>query len=357
VSGPAARLVAGTSATFADYPVDAAWTADGRLVVAGGEGELAIVDPGSGAVTALGRHDPGVLNVVVAAASQSVLTSGQDGSVRQWPLPGPGAAASTGGGKVIHRGTAWPQSLALSADGQYVAFAAGRAVRVHRADGELLRSFDDLGHSASLLAWRGRMNELAAAGQTHAWLCEIGQGVVTQLELEGGPVTLAYSPDGRVLVAGLQDGVVSFRYVATQKKSRMSGYEGKVTHTAWSANSRYLASAASGASTVILWDFGGKGPEGSAPMQLGTHVDRIEALAFQPGGKLLATAGRDWRVALWHPGPQYKPAKDGTLPQSLDVHLLTAVPSLLRWSLDGQRLAVAQGDGRVLFYSVQQGAV
>jgi WD40 repeat protein len=196
------------------------------------------------------------------------------------------------------------------------------------------------------------MNEIAAAGQTHAWLCEVGSGKVTQIELEGGPVTLAYSPDGRILVAGLQDGVVSFRYVATQKKSRMSGYEGKVTHTAWSANSRYLASAASGASTVVIWDFGGKGPEGSAPLQLGTHTDRIEALAFQPGGKLLATAGRDGRLALWHPGPQYRPASDGSLPQAMDVHLLKGTPALLRWSADGTRLAVLQSDGRVEFYAV-----
>jgi WD40 repeat protein len=199
------------------------------------------------------------------------------------------------------------------------------------------------------------MNELAAAGQTQAWLCELAAGSVTQIDLEGGPVTLSYSPDGRVLAAGLQDGVVSFRYVATQKKSRMSGYDGKVTHTAWSANSRYLASAASGASTVIVWDFGGKGPEGTMPMQLGTHTDRIEALAFQPGGKLLATAGRDGRVALWHPGPQYRATKEGPLPQAMDVHLVPATPVLLRWSGDGRRLAVAQGDGRVAFFDAVAG--
>jgi WD40 repeat protein len=353
LSGPASRLVPGTAATLADYPVDAAWTADGRLVVGGGEGELALVDPDDGTVQALGRHDPGLLNVAILAASRSVVTSGQDGGVRQWDLPVRGAQAAAG--RQIHRGMAWPQSLAASSDGQRFAFAAGRAVRVFDASGAPVRSLDDLGHSASLLAWRGRLNEVAAAGQTHAWLCELDGGRVTQIELEGGPVTLSYSPDGRVLAAGLQDGVVSFRYVATQKKSRMSGYEGKVTHTAWSANSRYLASAASGASTVIVWDFGGKGPEGSLPLQLGTHTDRIEALDFQPAGKLLATAGRDWRLALWHPGPQYRTQKEGALPQAMDVHLLPARPALLRWSNDGRRLAVALNDGRIEFFGLDAG--
>lgn len=348
MSPPASRLVAGASATLADYPVDAAWTAKGELLVGGGEGDLTLVEASSGATRTIGRHDPGVLNVAVVAGDVAVISSGQDGSVRRW-APGDG---SDGKGTILHRDKGWPQSLSVSHDGRAVAWAQGRSVRVHDAAGAPLRVFEDLGRSASLLAWRGRMNELAAAGQTHAWLCEIANGKVMELDLEGGPVTLAYSPDGRILVAGLQDGVVSFRYVATQKKSRMSGYEGKVTHTAWSANSRYLASAASGASTIVVWDFGGKGPEGSTPLQLGTHTDRIEALAFQPGGKLLATAGRDGRLALWHPGPQYRQASDGTLPQAMDVHLLKGTPALLRWSTDGTRLAVVQTDGRVDFYGV-----
>jgi WD40 repeat protein len=348
VNAPAARLAPGAVAGLTDYPVDAAWTPDGRLLVGGGEGELTVVDATSGSTNTIGRHDPGVLNVGVFG-DHAAVSAGQDGSVRRW-APGDG---SDGKGTILHRGMGWPQSLSLSSDGRALAFAQGRTIRVHDASGAVLRVFEDIGRGASLLAWRGRMNEIAAAGQTHAWLCEIATGKVTQIDLEGGPVTLTFSPDGRILVAGLQDGVVSFRYVATGKKSRMSGYDGKVTHTAWSANSRYLASAASGASTVIIWDFGGKGPEGSAPLQLGTHTDRIEALAFQPNGKLLATAGRDRRIALWQPGPHYRPKSEGALPQAMDVHLLESAPALLRWSIDGKRLAALQTDGRIAFYDVK----
>jgi WD40 repeat protein len=348
LSAPVAKLVPGAVAGLADYPVDAAWTTDGRLLVGGGEGDLSIVDSSSGELRSIGRHEPGVLSVAVLADDVGAISTGQDGSVRRW-APGDG---SEGKGTLVHRGMGWPQSLCLSQDRRAFAFAQGRSIRVHDSQGALLRVFDDIGRGASLLAWRGRLNEIAAAGQTQAWLCEIGDGKVTQIDLEGGPVTLAYSPDGRILATGLQDGVVSFRYVATQKKSRMSGYDGKVTHTAWSANSRYLATASSGASTVVIWDFGGKGPEGSTPQQLGTHTDRIEALAFQPNGKLLATAGRDWRLALWHPGPQYRAAADGSLPQAMDVLLLKEAPVLLRWSPDGSKLAALQAGGAVAFYGV-----
>jgi WD40 repeat protein len=354
VSVPPAQLVAGKTARVDDYPVDLAWS-EGRLVVGGGEGQLALIDPASGAVRPLGTHAPGVLRLAVLGTPARLISAGQDGSVRRWDL-----AAETPEGQVVHRGTAWPEALTPSPDGRSCAFAAGRAVHVCDADGAPLHRFEPVGKGASLIAWRGRLPELAAAGQTSAWLCETASGRITQVDLEGGPLSLAYSPDGRVLAAGLQDGVVSFRYVATQKKSRMSGYDGKVTHTTWSANSRYLATAASGASTVIIWDFGGKGPEGSMPMQLGTHDDRIEALDFQPVGNLLASAGRDGRLALWRPGPGYKPSRDGQsrdgkgpLPQALDVHLLAGTPAVLRWSPDGRQLALAQADGRIAFFDVK----
>ncbi|MET0291618.1 MAG: hypothetical protein ABW136_04580 [Steroidobacteraceae bacterium] len=346
MSGASAKLTPLATASIGDFPVDAAWTADGRLLIGGGEGALCLIDV-TGAVHEIGRHEPGVLNVAVLADGAAV-SAGQDGSVRRW-APGDG---SDGNGTILHRGRGWPQSLVVNHDGRALAFAQGRSIHVHDAAGTSVRVFDEIGRGASLLAWRGRMNELAAAGQTSTWLCEVDTGRISELDLEGGPVTLAYSPEGRILASGLQDGVVWFRFIASQKRSRMSGYDGKLTHTAWSANSRYLATAASGASTVVLWDFSGKGPEGSTPLQLGTHSDRIEALAFQPDGKLLATAGRDLKLALWQPGPHYRQQKDQPLPQAMDVHQLAAVPTLLRWSNDGKRLAVALSDGSVRLFGL-----
>lgn len=356
MSAPVSHLRAGAISGVDDYPVDLAWLPDGLLAIGGGEGALALMHAESGEVRTLGRHDPGVLGVAALPGEGSLVTSGQDGSVRLWK-PEALTDAGTVEPQVVHRGMGWPQGLAADVDGRRFAFASGKQVCVHGTDGARQHAFGPLPAAPSLLAWRGRIGDLAVAGQTSAWLCETKGGRVTELALEGGPVCLAYSPDGRVLAAGLQDGVVSFRYVATGKKSRMSGYDGKVMHVAWSANSRYLATAASGASTTVIWDFGGKGPEGSTPQQLGTHTDRIEALAFQPRGKLLATAGRDGRLALWQPGPQYRVSPHGNapLPQAMDVHLLPATPVALRWSPDGKRLAVALEDGGLRLFEVASG--
>ena len=344
MSGARGRFSAGPVATFDDYPVDLAWLSAERLVVGGGEGRVATFDAGSGELTALGEHAPGVLRLAPLAGG-AFVTSGQDGSVRRW--------ASDGAQQTLHRGVSWVEALAVSSDGGLVAFAAGKTTQVHAADGTLVRKFDPLPRAPSLATWRGRYAEVAMGAGTQAWSCDVDTGRVTEFDLEGGAVTLAYSPDGRVLATGLQDGVVSFRNVATQKKSRMSGYDGKVTHTAWSANSRYLATAASGASTTVLWDFSGKGPEGSTPLQLGTHAERIEAVEFQPNDKALVTAARDGKLALWWPSPAYRVAREGApLPQALDVQSFTGVPALLRWSPDGRRVALACTDGRLALYDV-----
>lgn len=347
MSGSRGRFVAGPVGTFDDYPVDLAWLSPQRLVVGGGEGRLAAIDAGTGELQALGEHAPGLLRLAPLAAG-AFVTTGQDGSVRRW--------AADGAVRTLHRGTSWVEALAVAGDGARFAFAAGKTLQVHAADGELMRSFHALPRAPSLAAWRGRFAEVALAAGTQAWLCELDSGRVTQIDLEGGAVTLAFSPDGRVLATGLQDGVVSFRNVATQKKSRMSGYDGKVTHTSWSANGRYLATAASGASTTVVWDFSGKGPEGSTPLQLGTHTDRLEAVEFQPGDKALATAARDGRLALWWPSPAYRVTREGApLPQALDVQSIDGVPALLRWSPDGRRIALACTDGRIALFDVELG--
>ena len=80
----------------------------------------------------------------------------------------------------------------------------------------------------------------------------------------------------------------------------MRGYDGKLELVGWSDNSRYLASSAG--NEVVLWDFSGKGPEGTRPIVLNGHTERVDSFAWQPGGEHLVSAGRDWRLTLWRPG-------------------------------------------------------
>ena len=94
-----------------------------------------------------------------------------------------------------------------------------------------------------------------------------------------------------------------------------------------------------------MWDFGGRGPEGTEPLQLDAHEERIEALAWQGIGPYLVSAGRDWRVVLWRPGSKTRTA--------LDIQLLDGPAGMTCWSPDGKRLAVAQPSGKLRVFSLR----
>jgi len=341
VSTPAAALVPGPVVLIDDFPTGLAWAPDGSaLVVGGGEGNLMRLDVQSGAVSLLGTHAPGVLAVdwQPGSGGGSLISAGQDGTVRLWNLEG-------GVGRVVHKALHWPTGLKFRGDGQRFAFISGRDVLVFDAAGTQQLVLTGHGRPLSQLAWRGR-DELVAAGNGALFVDRTdGGGKVTEFLLEGTPMTLAVSPDLKVAASGLSDGTINFRYLNSQKRSRMSGYEGKVHLTAWSANSRLLSTSSTGATAIVVWDFSGRGPEGTEPLQLEAHEERIEALAWQGVGPYLVSAGRDWRVVLWRPGSKTRTA--------LDIQLLDGPAGMACWSPDGKRLAVAQPSGKLRVFSLK----
>ena len=348
MNAAAAALTAGPQVLLDDFPVDLAWSPDGRhVLVAGGEGRLHRVATDDANATLRGEQAPGLLSVAWQPGGKVVATAGQDGAVRLWD------ALSDDAGRVLHRGLQWPAGLGFEPKGKALAFATGKLLRVFGSDGTALAELG--GHDTTLaqVAWRSSQ-ELVASGNVALFVDRIAPDTqIVRHTLDGAPLSLAVSPDGRIAANGLQDGMVGFRYLIAQKRSRMSGYDGKVPHVAWSANSRYLATAATGVHELIVWDFSGKGPEGSEPMTLRAHTDRIESIAYAPAGAWLASGGRDGRLVLWRPGPA---ARGAVTDQPFDIQTLDAPIALLRWSRDGQRLAVAQADGRLRFYALSPSA-
>jgi WD40 repeat protein/serine/threonine protein kinase len=114
---------------------------------------------------------------------------------------------------------------------------------------------------------------------------------------ETKPVLIAYSPDGRWLVAGAEDGWVRV-WDTRQKDAKPIPLPGE--------------------------------PGGS------THGGGVKAVVFDPGGRYLATADPDGKVKLWK--------TDGwTGAQALDAG---GGLGALAFSLDGSRLAAGRTDGK-----------
>jgi WD40 repeat protein len=322
------------------YVVDIAWAQDGRaLAVAGGEGGVVLVEDVAEKPRArvLGEHAMGTIAVAWQPGTNVVASSGQDSSVVLWDTAANGAGVI----KRVRPGMGWTERLAWSTDGRLLATATGKGLSLWNAAGELAHKFEPYAATIAALTWDKPGRDVAAAIQGGICVQRIDppQFSLRRYAWSAACLTAAFSPNGKFLVSGTQDGTVHFWNLTTGKDSQMRGYASKVLMTEWSANSRYLATAAG--NDVVVWDFGGKGPEGTRPLELRGHTERVSALAFQPNGICLASAGRDWRISLWQPGKE-------TL--AVDAHLSAGEISVIRWSPDGKQLAVGETKGRMTVY-------
>ncbi|MGH8205298.1 MAG: WD40 repeat domain-containing protein [Steroidobacteraceae bacterium] len=327
-----------------EYPVDAAWSPDGRTLAVGlADGALMLVsvaDPASSAqapppvpTQRLEAHDGAVLAVAWQKSGRSFASSGQDGAVLLWD-------ARARNSRAVLQDAQWSERLAFADNGKWLAVATGRTLSLIDDQGELRHRYAAQPGAIAALAWRPKSGEIASAGNGGVRIHRPPPQLESrELSIRGACLSAAFNPDGRLLAAGLQEGAVLLWNLATGSQSQMAGYGSRVFATDWSANGRYLATAAG--STLAVWDFSGKGPEGSRPLTYQAHSERITAIAFRPSGTWLVSAALDRRLLLWRVGT-------GDTPQ--DAHLLAEECSLLRFSRDGARLAVGDaGAGLAIF--------
>lgn len=328
------------SVSFDDYVADCAWSADSAaLAVAGGEGKVGLATAGAERfdLRVIGEHLLGTLALAWQPRSSCFASSGQDGAVALWD-------ASTGGQvKRWKPGVAATQSLAWSPMGDLLATAAGKVVSLWKADGGKVHAFAPAASTAVALAFDKPGADIGVAlnGEIAVHRIEKMRYETRRYKWPAACLTVNFSGNGRFLASGMADGSLHFWNRSTGKDSQMRGYDGKVQLVGWSDNSRYLASSAG--NEVVLWDFSGRGPEGTRPVVLSGHTERVEAFAWQPGGEHLVSGGRDWRVALWRPGKADQP---------IDVQMVDSEISAVRWSPDGKRVAVGEKQGRLTVFEL-----
>jgi WD40 repeat protein len=173
-----------------------------------------------------------------------------------------------------------------------------------------------------------------ASGNDDLILWDTASGQLISRIVQPSWVTaIAFSPDGRTVASGHDNGTARFWDVGSQKflgEIQVCPKPMPVSAIAFAPRGQFIATASEDR-VVRVWDeFTHK-----QVCELNSHTDRIPALAWSPDGSLLVSAGWDTSARVWRP-PQADPLI--LLNSHADqVHTLAYSP-------DGKFLACADSD-------------
>ena len=178
--------------------------------------------------------------------------------------------------------------------------------------------------------------------QAESALIQASQQPLDYQLASGSPVvdSVAFSPDGKTLAAGGDDGHVGLWDVATGRRTTPLDEGSPVDSLAFSPGGKTLAVGDAGG-YIGLWDVA-TGQQ-TTPLDEGSPVNSV---AFSPGGKTLAVGDDDGNVGLW----------DVATGQQTTAPLDEGSPvESVAFSPDGKTLAVGDYGGHVGLWDVATG--
>ena len=318
-----------------DYVTSIDFSFEGGFVGAAsvsGEASVHGLD-GNGIVFA--AHTGDTTRIRFSPTAHELATGGIDGAVRIWNHSGVLIAEE------VRKG--WCNDIAWRPTGGEVAGAVGRSVVRVLSNGLNGMKHQELDATGECVTWSSDGRRLFAGAYGGVFMFQGDARATKTFPWKGAPLVVRISPDDKWIATGNQDASLHCWKVSNGSDLQMTGFETKVQHIAWNESSRYLANASF--DVISLWDFSGKGPKGSRPIELTGHTGRIVGIGYlKTAPEILVSAATDGAVCLWRPT-----AKGRSLIARNDTHLAL---SALAISPQSSTVAVGTEDGEVFLLDV-----
>jgi WD40 repeat protein/predicted Ser/Thr protein kinase len=210
-------------------------------------------------------HSHAVKSVSFSPDGQILASGSWDKTVKLWDV-NTGAEICTLSGHQLQ-----VNSVAFSPDGKLLASASyDRTIRLWQ-----LRAFAEFEEKFKNCPCYGLSSTLSG----HAWAV----------------LTVAFSPDGKILATGSDDNTIKLWEVNTgQLISTLSGHSWSVVALAFTADGETLISASCD-QTVKLW----RVSTSEEIATLSGHADSVSAVAVSPVAQLIVSGSRDKTIKLW----------------------------------------------------------
>jgi len=238
------------------------WTAGGDLLTVSGDGTSRLWSMSTGRELSRMYHANYIHDAAISADGRLVITGDWNGMVRIWGLSG-------GGGAVL--GLAHPETR----DARY------------SPDG----------------------TRLVTIGETNfAQLWQLPEGkALFRFRHEPFVSVASFSPDGKILVTAGWDGMAQLWDVATAKPLATLRHRGRITDARFSPDGRTVVTAGFEDGSAGVWEvpsgrelFRLRHEGASGRLARSYPQGGVRAIAFDAGGRTLATGGHDGTVRLWN---------------------------------------------------------